>query len=805
MKKKIIIGTRESRLAMIQSQIVKAYIEKTNPEIEAELLPLKTTGDTILDRTLDQIGGKGLFVKELDQALLDGRSDISVHSLKDVPMELPEALPLVGFSKREDPRDVLVLPDGCTEPDPKLPIGCSGPRRVLQIKELFPGYAIKPVRGNVLTRLQKLEEGQYGALVLAAAGLKRLGLEHRIYRYFTPDEMIPAAGQGILAVQGRRGEDRAWLSGFTSEESRLAAQAERTFVRILQGGCSSPIAAYGEMEGGNLRLRGLYFDERSGKWTKGELTGPADQAVSLGETLARELKEKLEQEGKAQKTSLGKVWLVGAGPGDPGLLTRKGKSVLDQADVVVYDSLVGPGILAEIPKTAEVIYVGKRASHHTMEQEEINHILLEKAKAGLQVVRLKGGDPFLFGRGGEELELLTEENIPYEVVPGITAPLAVPAYCGIPVTHRDYSSSLHIVTGHRKADQTYDIDFESLVKVGGTLVFLMGVTSLPFLCKGLLDAGMDKDMPAALLERGTTAEQRCILATVSTLEEEVRRQGRHTPALILVGKVCKLAQKFSWWENMPLAGTRILSVRPKNRPSVMTEKLRKLGAEVIEIPSIETKGKEDQSRLYKAFQIWDQYQWLVFTSPYGVEVFFSVWKESGRDIRSLGSVKIAAIGAATERAVRDRGLFADLVPPVYDSEHLGKALTEVCEEGSRILLARAEDGSPELLQTLKETNKFLVDDIGIYQTTEQTQEAVDVERLLREEKISCVAFTSASTVRGLVHWAPRGDFSRVKAVCIGAQTGACARRYGMKVYMAEEASLESMTQRICQLKEESEI
>ena len=236
----------------------------------------------------------------------------------------------------------------------------------------------------------------------------------------------------------------------------------------------------------------------------------------------------------------GKVWLVGAGPGDPGLFTIKGQQVLSQAEVVVYDSLVGDGVLAMIPDTARLIYVGKRAGHHIMKQEKINETLLTEAKKGFRVVRLKGGDPFLFGRGGEELELLVKEGIPYEIVPGVTSSIAVPAYNGIPVTHRDFCSSLHIITGHKRAGKKLDIDFEALVRTGGTLVFLMGVTAMPDILSGLREAGMEPDMPAAILQKGTTAGQKKVVATISTLEEEVERQGIETPAIIVVGRSFRL-------------------------------------------------------------------------------------------------------------------------------------------------------------------------------------------------------------------------------------------------------------------------
>ncbi len=800
MKKNIIIGSRESRLAVIQSELIKEYIENTNINTEVSLLTMKTTGDMILDRTLDKIGGKGLFVKELDKALLDKKSDISVHSLKDMPMELPEELPIIAFSKREDPRDVLVLPKGTSEMDMDKPIGCSGPRRVLQVKELFPDCQIKSIRGNILTRLKKLDDGEYGALILAAAGLKRLGLEDRIFRYFEPDEIIPAAGQGILAVQGRKGEDYSCLAGFEDRDSALEAKAERAFVRALDGGCSSPVTAFSVVKGDTITIKGLYFNEVSGQYIKGEISGAAGEGADLGCKLALELKEKIGTE------KAGKVWLVGAGPGDLGLFTLKGMEVLKNADVVVYDRLVGHGVLACIPPTAKLIDVGKKASHHTMKQEGINQVLVQQAKRGLKVVRLKGGDPFLFGRGGEELELLIKEGIPYEVVPGVTAAIAVPAYNGIPVTHRDFCSSVHIITGHKRADEQYDIDFEALVRTKGTLLFLMGVTALPDICNGLMKGGMDPNMPAAILQQGTTAGQKRIVATVATLEAEVARQGIETPAIIAVGSVCTLADSFGWYEKLPLMGKKIMLTRPQNRPSIMARNLRALGGEVIELPAIQTLPCRDQSKLHQALQELNQYQWLVFTSPYGAQVFFDEMMSQKIDLRKLAQIKIAVVGATTRKAVEDRGLMVDFMPTVYEGSTLGKELAKACMEHgeTRILMPRAEQGSADILGAF-EKKGLMVNDVAIYKTVYMSQEAVAGADLIDKEQVNCVVFTSASAVRGFVRTIPQGDFTKVKAACIGKQTEAVAKKYGMTTYVSEKATLDSLSQLICDLSEQGVI
>lgn len=289
MKRLIRIGSRDSKLALIQTQMVIDSIERHHPEIKIELVKMKTTGDKILDRTLEQIGGKGLFVKELDEALLSGAVDITVHSYKDLPMLLSEQLPVVALSKRADPRDVLILPEGALELTPGKPIGCASKRRQLQLAALFPENPCKPVRGNVQTRLRKLDSGEYGALVLAAAGVERLGLQGRISRYFSTEEILPAASQGIIAVQGRLGEDHSYLREFNSVESWFVSLAERSFVKALDGGCTAPVAAFAEVLDEDLSLKGFYYEEGKPIFL-GSVSGMKEDAELLGERLSKEAK-----------------------------------------------------------------------------------------------------------------------------------------------------------------------------------------------------------------------------------------------------------------------------------------------------------------------------------------------------------------------------------------------------------------------------------------------------------------------------------------------------------------------------------
>jgi uroporphyrinogen III methyltransferase/synthase len=786
MRGKIRIGSRESRLALAQTALVIRRIGELCPGVSCEIVPMKTPGDLILDRPLDALGGKGLFTGELNWALGEGRLDLAVHSLKDLPVILEEGLEIRAYPPREDPRDVLVLPPGREEPDFAKPLGCSSRRRKLQLAGLYPRWEVAPIRGNVPTRLDKLDRGDYGALVLAAAGLKRLGLEHRISRFFALPLMIPAAGQGTIAVVARRGADFDFLAALDDPESRCCALAERAFVRALGGNCNDPIAAYARLQGGTLTLRGLYAVGEDPRAVRGSRSGPPEEAEALGEALARGLLERY------RKAGTGRVFLVGAGPGDGGLLTLTGERLLREADLVLYDKLVGRGVLSRIPPETETLPVGKEAGRHTLPQEAINRLLVQAAAEGKRVVRLKGGDPFLFGRGGEELEGLREAGIPFEVVSGVSSALAVPAAFGIPVTHRDFCSSVHIVTGHtREGGGAGGPPYRALVEAGGTLIFLMGVAALGAICRGLMEAGMDGNTPAAILEEGTTARQRGVFSVLARLPEEAEQAGVRAPAITVVGKVCALAESFSWRDKKPLGGVRIGITRPRNRASRFRDMLAREGAEVVEIPSIETVPLETGPDLEEALDGLAGKGWLVFTSPAGAECFFHRLRASKRDVRSLGGIKIAAIGKTTAAALEDRGLLVDLVPAEYSGRALGAALAAVVQPGETLVLPRSRIGSADLTRPLLEAG-IPCRDVPLYDTLPL---AARLDGTLREvllEGLSWAAFTSASTVEGLAAAAGEGGLAGLRALCIGAQTAAAAEKYRMKTYTAREATLESM-------------
>ena len=486
----------------------------------------------------------------------------------------------------------------------------------------------------------------------------------------------------------------------------------------------------------------------------------------------------------------GFVTLVGAGPGDPGLLTLKGKAALEQAQVVVYDRLVSPAILDMIPAGAEKIDVGKEASHHKVPQEQINRILLDKAQEGKRVVRLKGGDPFLFGRGGEELELLREYQVPFAEIPGITSAIAAPAYGGIPVTHRDYCSSVHIITGHARQGKPLRIDFDALVRTGGTLVFLMGVSALPQIASGLLSAGMAPDTPAAAVENGTTALQRRLDATLATLTEQAGRMQLRSPAVIIVGKVCALAQRLNWFDRLPLKGKRCLVTRPKERAGTLSSKLRQLGAEVSEYPCIATVPIRPNPAMEKELERIENYEWLCFTSPAGVRCVWDALEEKGRDARFFAGVKLAAIGSGTAKALQEHGLRADYVPKVYDAAHLGEGLARVAH--GKVLILRAEEGSLALTQAL-ECGKIDYTDCPVYRTVYDNPYCTELREQIEAGQFDFVTFTSASTVKGFVSTVGENtDFSRVTGLCIGNQTAAEAARHHIPTAVAAEASIDAL-------------
>lgn len=485
----------------------------------------------------------------------------------------------------------------------------------------------------------------------------------------------------------------------------------------------------------------------------------------------------------------GKVTLVGAGPGGRELLTLAGAAAIEKADAVVFDRLVNEDILGLIPETAVRVNVGKENNHHPVPQDQINEILVRLAQEGKNVVRLKGGDCYLFGRGGEECEYLLENGVPFQVIPGVTSALAAPAFAGIPVTHRDFCSSVHIITAHARAGKPLQIDFDSLVKAGGTLVFLMGLTALEQVMAGLLAAHIAPDMPAAVIENGTRGNQRKVVATVSDLAPQVRAAGLKSPALIVVGKVCTLSDKLDWFTPLPLHGKTVIVTRPRERAGTLAARLRELGANVIEAPCIETVERENVQPLADALR--QKHDWAVFTSPAGVHATVHALAKLGRDLRALYGMQLAAIGRGTADALAGYGLTADLIPAQYDGEHLADALTAAMPQGGAALLLRAAAGGQILPEKLKAAGVY-VTDVPLYDTEYRCAKADELRAMLEQGAADVVTFTSMSTVEGFGQAVGAADYAGFTALCIGEQTAQAARRYNMNVKIAENATIDAM-------------
>lgn len=499
----------------------------------------------------------------------------------------------------------------------------------------------------------------------------------------------------------------------------------------------------------------------------------------------------------------GMVYLVGAGPGDYRLISMKAVDCLKMADVVVYDRLADDRILRWAPEDAEYIYVGKASSNHTMKQEDINQLLVDKAKEGKCVVRLKGGDPFVFGRGGEEGLLLRENNLPFEIVPGITSAISVPAYAGIPVTHRAVATSFAVVTGHEDPTKgKSNMRWEHLATGVDTLVFLMGVANLPHITSKLIENGRSADTPAAVIRWGTKPEQRTLITTVGKAAEDVAKNGIKPPAIFIVGEVVKLRDSLQWFDNLsqrPLFGKRILVTRARSQASKLTAKLENLGAEVLEAPAISMADPADNyAALDKAIDHVADYHWLIFTSANGVGRFFARLFKAGKDARALGYAKIAAIGSATAEKLKQYGLVADVIPQEYRAEGVVEALKGKLPPHAKILIPRAEEAREVLPDTLREMGAE-VEVAPAYRTVCGQVDGEALAAELKEGRIDMVTFTSSSTVKNLVNIIGSADVLQgVKTACIGPVTADTAKSLGIEPdIIAKEYTIDGLVEAIC--------
>jgi uroporphyrinogen III methyltransferase / synthase len=479
----------------------------------------------------------------------------------------------------------------------------------------------------------------------------------------------------------------------------------------------------------------------------------------------------------------GKVYLVGAGPGDPGLMTVKGLKLLARADVIVYDQLACPELLKQARPGAEVIYVGKKAGAHTLAQGGINQLLVDKARAGLTVVRLKGGDPFVFGRGGEEAEALAAAGARFEVVPGVTSAVAVPAYAGIPVTHRAHTTLVTFITGHEdptKEEST--IPWQNLGANPGTLVFLMGVKNLAENCRRLVQAGRPEDTPAAVIQSGTLPEQRTVTGTLADIADRAREAGIRPPAILVVGGVAALRERLAWWEKRPLFGKTAVVTRTREQASALVDLLAEAGARCLEIPTLEIAPPDDCGPLDAALGHLSGYAWVIFTSANGVAAFFQRLFDQGLDVRALGRAKLAAIGPATAQALRERGLVADVVPARFVAEDLAAALLPRIVPGAQVLLARAQVAREVLPEMLAQAG-IQVDVAAVYQARPPTGIPEEARPFIESGEIDILTFASSATVHNfaaLVGPAKFQELAKIAVVAaIGPITAANLEEYGI--------------------------
>ncbi|WP_102398841.1 uroporphyrinogen-III C-methyltransferase [Haloimpatiens massiliensis] len=489
----------------------------------------------------------------------------------------------------------------------------------------------------------------------------------------------------------------------------------------------------------------------------------------------------------------GKVYLIGAGPGDYELLTLKGLNCIRKADIVVYDRLANDSFLKETKAGCEFIYVGKESKNHTKTQDEINEIIAEEALEGKTVARLKGGDPYVFGRGGEEGEFLLEKGVDFEVVPGITSAIGGLCYAGIPITHRDYASSFHVITGHLK-EEDKELNWEALAKLDGTLVFLMGMANLQNICNNLIEQGKCKDTPVAIINWATRPEQKVVTATLETIYEVVQREGIKPPSLIVVGGVVALRDKLNFFEKKPLFGKNIVVTRARTQSSKLVEELKSLGADVVEFPTIKIKEIIPNEQLDNSIRCLKEYSYVVFTSINGVNIFFKRLMNLGFDSRVFGGTKIVAIGSSTAKELTKYGLIADIVPDKFVAEELFKELENVITKEDKVLIPRASEAREILVEKLSKL--CFVKEVKIYDTVAGEGKREKIIELLKDGKIDYITFTSSSTVKNLVKILGEKNLSLldgVKLMSIGPITSKTIEEFGLKVYReAEEYTISGL-------------
>lgn len=780
------IGTRGSKLALVQAEYVCGRLTKAYPEDVFEIQIIKTKGDLVLDKPLYEIGEKGVFVKEIEEKLLSGEIQIGVHSMKDMPALPAPGLMFAKAWKREDPRDVLILrekkslwelPEGAV-------IGTGSRRREYQLKRLRPDLVVTGIRGNIDTRLRKMEEERLDGIVLAAAGLHRLHMEEKITQYLETEEMIPAPAQGILALEIPEGAEKLlhMLNALCEEETVLAAAAERGFLQEMGGNCHTPVGAVlKKRPDGLCQMDAMFGDEKGIRQAYASVCG--DDPTELAQRAAFQIRQQM----------AGKVFLTGAGPGDPGLMTIKGMQAVREADCIIYDRLAAPELLDEAKPGCEKIYAGKENHNHTLTQDEINQLLLKKSMEYEKTVRLKGGDVYVFGRGGEEGMFLKQHGVPFEVIPGVSSCMAGLAYAGIPITHRGVSLGFHVVTAHDQRDQLADIDFQAMAEGKETCVFLMGLRKVGEIADKLLEAGMPADTKAAVISHATMPEQQTCVADLEHIAEAAAQAELSSPALIVVGNVVSLREELNFFESHPLFGKRYLIPRIGAKRTRLGKLLEQQGACVDEVQVGEIRNKK---RIFSPEEF-EQADWLVFTSKNGVEAFFQNVKESNLDLRKLAGCKIAAIGEKTSELLKSYGIYADCIPDEFHSDALAEKMKQYLTGSERVWYLKAQNADSHLKEALKDFCDFK--EIPVYENCAVTP----VGEMRALEEYDGILFTCVSSASRLAANF-KGDLGSCRKIySIGPKTTSFLKKNGITdLSEAEHAAYESLAACVVQENED---
>lgn len=492
----------------------------------------------------------------------------------------------------------------------------------------------------------------------------------------------------------------------------------------------------------------------------------------------------------------GKVYLVGAGPGDYKLMTIKGLECIKKSDVIIYDRLANDQYLKEANPNCEFIYVGKASSNHALPQDEINELIAKKAKEGKIVTRLKGGDPYVFGRGGEEAEILVDEDIDFEVVPGITSAIGGLCYAGIPITHREHASSFHVITGHLKDDDSGELNWNALANNKGTLVFLMGISNLKKISDNLMREGKSKDTPVALISWATRANQRVITSNLDEVYETAIKEKVKPPTLIVVGSVVNLREKLNFFEKKPLFGKNVMVTRTRLQSSSLVEKIADLGGNPIEVPTIKIEKIENNALLEKEIENIKDYSYLVLTSKNAVEIFFDKLKEMKLDCRALANIKVCAVGTATAKAIADRGINPDIVPKKFVSEELFEEIKPNLTSEDKILIPRAKNARDYLVDKLSEICS--VSEVHTYETVIDNEMKEEILELLENESIDYITFASSSSASNFVEIIGKENIDKLdntKIISIGPITTNTIKELKLDLHReAEEATINSVVE-----------